>query len=226
MNSKVVIESRKEAEAVRQAAAAKVKTILAYADLNAERRDLLTQAVNELYASVKVALVSATDKAGENSIAQLKDLAREFGADALWGAIDRVGDTEVAVSINLRDVATTAVEAVKIEAKMQVIAAEIASLPADAVAKLLGGTAPTEDGAAEYAIVLTGIGPNKINVIKAVREVTNFGLKEAKDLCDLVSYSNQTVTSGLTRSEAVRIEQKFAEAGASAEIARVAVAAK
>jgi len=63
--------------------------------------------------------------------------------------------------------------------------------------------------------VLTDVGGNKINVIKAVREVTSLGLKEAKDLGD---GAPKTVRKALTRTKAATIKKKFEEAGAKVEI--------
>jgi large subunit ribosomal protein L7/L12 len=67
----------------------------------------------------------------------------------------------------------------------------------------------------EFTIVLTEVGANKINVIKAVREVTSLGLKEAKDLVD---GAPKTVKEGVNKDEAATIKKKFEEAGAKVEI--------
>ena len=67
----------------------------------------------------------------------------------------------------------------------------------------------------EFAVVLTEVGANKINVIKAVREVTSLGLKEAKDLVD---GAPKTVKEGVNKDEAATIRKKFEEAGAKVEI--------
>lgn len=77
-----------------------------------------------------------------------------------------------------------------------------------------GAAAPVEEQT-EFAVVLTGAGANKINVIKAVREVTSLGLKEAKDLVD---GAPKTVKEGISKEEAENIKKKFTEAGATAEI--------
>ena len=74
--------------------------------------------------------------------------------------------------------------------------------------------APVEEKT-EFAVVLTAAGPNKINVIKAVREVTSLGLKEAKDLVD---GAPKTVKEGITKDEAAAIQKKFVDAGASVEV--------
>src|SRR6266852_5543009 len=77
-----------------------------------------------------------------------------------------------------------------------------------------GGAAPAEEKT-EFTVVLTDVGGNKINVIKAVREVTSLGLKEAKDLVD---GAPKTVKEGVNKDEAATIKKKFEEAGAKVEI--------
>ena len=74
--------------------------------------------------------------------------------------------------------------------------------------------APAEEKT-EFTVVLTEVGANKINVIKAVREVTSLGLKEAKDLVD---GAPKTVKEGVNKEEAETIKKKFAEAGATVEV--------
>ena|SRR6266851_736372 len=77
-----------------------------------------------------------------------------------------------------------------------------------------GGGAPAEEKT-EFTVVLTDVGGNKINVIKAVREVTSLGLKEAKDLVD---GAPKTVKEGVNKDEAAAIKKKFEDAGAKVEI--------
>ncbi len=67
----------------------------------------------------------------------------------------------------------------------------------------------------EFAVVLTGAGANKINVIKVVRELTGLGLKEAKDL---VEAAPKTVKEGLAKAAAEEMKKKLAEAGAAVEL--------
>ncbi|HTZ98511.1 MAG TPA: 50S ribosomal protein L7/L12 [Terriglobales bacterium] len=74
--------------------------------------------------------------------------------------------------------------------------------------------APAEEKT-EFTVVLKDVGANKINVIKAVREVTSLGLKEAKDLVD---GAPKTVKEGVSKDEAESIKKKFAEAGATVEV--------
>jgi large subunit ribosomal protein L7/L12 len=80
-----------------------------------------------------------------------------------------------------------------------------------------GGVAPPPpaEDKTEFTVVLTEVGANKINVIKAVREVTSLGLKEAKDLVD---GAPKTVKEGVNKDEAATIKKKFEEAGAKVEI--------
>jgi large subunit ribosomal protein L7/L12 len=77
------------------------------------------------------------------------------------------------------------------------------------------GAAGAPEEKTEFAVVLTEVGANKINVIKAVREVTSLGLKEAKDLVD---GAPKTVKEGVNKDEAATIKKKFEEVGAKVEI--------
>ena len=76
------------------------------------------------------------------------------------------------------------------------------------------GPIPPEEKT-EFTVVLTEVGANKINVIKAVREVTSLGLKEAKDLVD---GAPKTVKEGVNKDEAANIKKKFEDAGAKVEV--------
>jgi len=78
-----------------------------------------------------------------------------------------------------------------------------------------GGAAAAVEEKTEFTVTLTDIGGNKINVIKAVREVTSLGLKEAKDL---VEAAPKPIKEGVTKDEAAAIKKKFEEAGAKVEI--------
>jgi len=81
-------------------------------------------------------------------------------------------------------------------------------------AGVAGGAAPAEEKT-EFSVILKQVGANKINVIKAVREVTNLGLKEAKDLVD---GAPKPVKEGVSKEEAENIKKKFTEAGATVEV--------
>jgi len=76
------------------------------------------------------------------------------------------------------------------------------------------GAAPAEEKT-EFTVVLKEVGANKINVIKAVREVTSLGLKEAKELVD---GAPKAVKEGVSKDEAETIKKKFTEAGAVVEV--------
>ena len=92
------------------------------------------------------------------------------------------------------------------------VSAAVAAAPAAAAPA--AAAAPVEEQT-EFAVVLTEIGEKKINVIKAVREVTSLGLKEAKDL---VEGTPQTVKEGVSKEEAEKIKKVFEEAGAKVTI--------
>jgi large subunit ribosomal protein L7/L12 len=74
--------------------------------------------------------------------------------------------------------------------------------------------APAEEKT-EFTVVLKDVGANKINVIKAVREVTSLGLKEAKDLVD---GAPKSIKEGVSKEEAETIKKKFTDAGATVEV--------
>jgi len=75
--------------------------------------------------------------------------------------------------------------------------------------------APAAEEKTEFSVVLTVVGANKINVIKAVREVTSLGLKEAKDLVD---GAPKPIKEGVSKDEAETIKKKFTDAGATVEV--------
>ena len=102
-----------------------------------------------------------------------------------------------------------------VEEKYGVSAA--AAVPmASAGAPAAGGEAkaPAEEKT-EYNVILSAVGDKKINVIKVVREVTNLGLKEAKDL---VEGAPKPVKEGVSKEEAETIKKKFEDAGATVEV--------
>ena len=90
-------------------------------------------------------------------------------------------------------------------------AAAVAVAPAGAGA----AAAPAVEEQTEFNVILTAVGANKINVIKAVREVTSLGLKEAKDLVD---GAPKAIKEGVGKGEAETIRKKFADAGATVEV--------
>ncbi len=78
-----------------------------------------------------------------------------------------------------------------------------------------GAAAPAAEEQTQFSVILKEIGPNKINVIKAVREVTTLGLKEAKEL---VEGAPKAVKEGVSKEEATTVKDKLQAAGAAAEI--------
>jgi large subunit ribosomal protein L7/L12 len=104
----------------------------------------------------------------------------------------------------------------KLEERLGVSAAAAAPVVmAGAAGAGAGAAAAPAEEKTEFTVVLTAVGANKINVIKAVREVTSLGLKEAKDLVD---GAPKTVKEGVNKEEAENIKKKFAEAGATVEV--------
>jgi large subunit ribosomal protein L7/L12 len=93
------------------------------------------------------------------------------------------------------------------------------SVAAAAPVMVAGGgaaaAAPAVEEKTEFSVILTAAGANKINVIKAVREVTSLGLKEAKDLVD---GAPKPVKEGVSKEEATAIQKKFVDAGATVEV--------
>jgi len=100
-----------------------------------------------------------------------------------------------------------------LEEKLGVSAA--AAAPVMVAGGAAAAAAPVAEEKTEFTVVLTAAGANKINVIKAVREVTSLGLKEAKDLVD---GAPKAVKEGVSKDEAEAIKKKFTDAGASVEV--------
>ncbi len=84
-----------------------------------------------------------------------------------------------------------------------------------AVAAAGAPAAAAEEEKTEFDVILTAVGDKKINVIKAVREVTSLGLKEAKDLVD---GAPKAIKESVTKAEAEEVKKKFEAAGAQVEI--------
>ena len=101
-----------------------------------------------------------------------------------------------------------------LEEKLGVSAAAAAPVMA-AGAGPAAAAAPAVEEKTEFSVILTAAGANKINVIKAVREVTSLGLKEAKDLVD---GAPKPVKEGVSKEEAETIKKKFVDVGASVEV--------
>jgi large subunit ribosomal protein L7/L12 len=94
-------------------------------------------------------------------------------------------------------------------------AAPVAAAAAPAAGGDGAGAAAASEEQTEFEAVLTDVGANKILVIKAVRELTGLGLKEAKDLVDAAP---KAVKEGVTKEEAEQVKEKLAEAGATVEV--------
>jgi large subunit ribosomal protein L7/L12 len=101
-----------------------------------------------------------------------------------------------------------------LEEKLGVSAAAASVAVAAPGAGAAAAAAPVEEKT-EFSVVLTVVGANKINVIKAVREVTSLGLKEAKDLVD---GAPKPIKEGVNKEEAETIKKKFVDAGATVEV--------
>jgi large subunit ribosomal protein L7/L12 len=101
-----------------------------------------------------------------------------------------------------------------LEEKLGVSAAAAAPVMA-AGGGAAAAAAPAVEEKTEFSVVLTVVGANKINVIKAVREVTSLGLKEAKDLVD---GAPKPIKEGVSKDEAETIKKKFTDAGATVEV--------
>ena len=103
----------------------------------------------------------------------------------------------------------------RLEEKLGVSAAAAAPVMMAGGGAGAGAAAAPAEEKTEFSVVLKEVGANKINVIKAVREVTSLGLKEAKDLVD---GAPKTVKDGVSKEEAETIKKKFADAGATVEV--------
>jgi len=112
-------------------------------------------------------------------------------------------------NMSVMDMATLKTE---LEAKWGVTAAVAAAAPAAGAGA--GAAAPAAEQT-EFTVTLTEAGANKIGVIKAVREVTNLGLKEAKDLVD---GAPKVVKEGVSKADAETIKKKLTEAGAKVDV--------
>jgi len=103
----------------------------------------------------------------------------------------------------------------KLESRLGVSAAAAAPVMVAGGGAAAGGAAAPAEEKTEFTVVLKEVGANKINVIKAVREVTSLGLKEAKELVD---GAPKNVKEGVSKEEAETIKKKFTDAGATVEV--------
>lgn len=95
------------------------------------------------------------------------------------------------------------------------VSAAAAAMPVAAAGAAAGGGDAAAEEKTEFDVVLSAVGDKKINVIKAVREVTSLGLKDAKDM---VESAPATVKEAVSKEEAEEIKKKFEEAGAQVEL--------
>jgi large subunit ribosomal protein L7/L12 len=128
-------------------------------------------------------------KSGETNMADLQQLEESIVALSLLDAAELVK---------------------KLEARLGVSAAAAAPVMVAG-----GGAAAPAEEKTEFTVLLKEVGANKINVIKAVREVTSLGLKEAKELVD---GAPKNIKEGVSKDEAETIKKKFTEAGAVVEV--------
>ena len=103
----------------------------------------------------------------------------------------------------------------KLEERLGVSAAAAAPVMVAGGGAAVGAAAAPAEEKTEFTVVLKEVGANKINVIKAVREVTSLGLKEAKDLVD---GAPKAIKEGVGKEEAENIRKKFTDAGATVEV--------
>jgi large subunit ribosomal protein L7/L12 len=101
------------------------------------------------------------------------------------------------------------------EEKFGVSAAAAVAVAAPAAGGAAAGGGAAAEEKTEFTVMLTAVGENKVNVIKAVREVTSLGLKEAKDLVD---GAPKPVKEGISKADAEAVAKKLTDAGAKAEI--------
>ena len=109
----------------------------------------------------------------------------------------------------------TVLEAAELSKKLEEKWGVSAAAPVAVAAAAGGAAAPAAEAQTEFTVVLTDAGANKINVIKAVREVTGLGLKEAKDLVD---GAPKPVKEGVNKDDAAVIKKKIEEAGGKVDV--------
>jgi len=122
-----------------------------------------------------------------------------------------VGEIEKMSVLDLSELVKVLEKKFGVSAAPQMVAAAAGAAPAAA-----GGEAAEEKSA--FNVILTSAGDKKIEVIKVVRDVTQQGLKEAKDLVDAIATAPQTIKEGVKKEEAEELKKKFTEAGATVEL--------
>jgi len=123
--------------------------------------------------------------------------------------------TEIIEAIKAMNVLEMAELVKELEEIFGVSAAAPVAVAAVAAPAAGGAAAAGDDEKTEFDVMLTDVGANKINVIKAVRELTSLGLKEAKEMVDTAP---QKVKEGISKEDAEKAVAKLKEAGATAEI--------
>ena len=109
----------------------------------------------------------------------------------------------------------TVLELSELVKEMEDIFGVSAAAPVAAFAAPAGGAAEAKEEQSEFDVILTSAGDKKINVIKVVREITNLGLKEAKDLVDSAP---KMVVEKVSKEEAETVKKKLEDAGATVEL--------
>ena len=141
---------------------------------------------------------------------EAKPKAKKGGKASVANKVDQIFDLIKDMTVlELRDLNK------RIEEEFGVSAAAPVAVAAPAAGAPAPGAAPEEEEKTEFTVLLKEIGPNKINVIKAVREVTTLGLKEAKDL---VESAPVAVKEDVNKEEAENVKKKLVDAGATAEL--------
>ena len=148
------------------------------------------------------AAVTEEEKKPAKAKAAKKD-AKGLGMDEIIAAVKEMTVIELSELVKA------------LEDEFGVSAAPVAMAAAPAAAAAPAEAAEEEEEKTEFTVVLKAIGDKKIDVIKAVREVTSLGLKEAKEL---VESAPAKIKEGVNKAEAEEIKKKFEEAGAQVEI--------
>lgn len=161
--------------------------------------EVKTEQVSEGTTKQEVAEKSAT-----TAKAAVKPKAEAQKGEAIEGIIATIKDMTV---LELSQLVKSLETEFGVTAAVPMMAA-VATGPAEA--------APAAEEKTEFTVTLKEVGPNKINVIKVVRELTSLGLKESKDL---VEGAPKPVKEGISKEEAATAKQKLEAAGAKAEIA-------
>jgi large subunit ribosomal protein L7/L12 len=163
--------------------------------------------------AAEVAETKAEEPAPEKEVAKKPKAAK---ADAA----DKPAPAKAKKSAAIEDI-MTAIKGMNVMELAELVKALEAEFGVSAAAPVAVAAAPAAAAAAEveeqteFTVILKEIGANKINVIKAVRELTSLGLKESKDL---VEGAPQPVKEGVSKEEAANAKQKLEAAGATAEV--------